>query len=409
MLPEKLAKRFNLNRHSWSNLLNSFNWEETREGINRESRARVSLLGLAGSGKSTLLNQLCGWEVSPPREEGAGETEPGDAGSSAVEDFGLFCLVDLPPENESQTYVDLSGGSYYPESWLSERSYLAGNGRSLAEIMEPGAGGSLSLDGLDPLTIAEGADLLIYVLDGPAGVRPADYRWVGRLRRLGAPLLVVLNKVDLLAGDLPADQAEIENRLAAAVLPVSALTGANVADSLLPKMISTCPALTVALGRELRGFRQKAAARIIHRAALLNGLVALEPVPLIDLPVQIVTLAGLMLRIGAIYERPPTDVRRREVVAAVAGGLAGRLAAQELAKFIPVVGWAISSVIGWSCTWFLGRAAIRYFEAGGDAAIDRGWGRARDEAGRLYRSLHRRWQRRPRLKVVRGEGEGSME
>ena len=40
----------------------------------------------------------------------------------------------------------------------------------------------------------EGADLLVYVLDGAAGVRPADYRWVGRLRRLSMPLLVVLNK-----------------------------------------------------------------------------------------------------------------------------------------------------------------------------------------------------------------------
>jgi uncharacterized protein (DUF697 family) len=247
---------------------------------------------------------------------------------------------------------------------------------------------------------------LVYVLDGPAGVRPADYRWVGRLRRLGAPLLVALNKSDLLAGELPARQVEFETRLATGVLPVSALTGANVEAGLLPKMVNLCPNLTVALGRELRGFRRRAAVRLVHRAALLNGLVALEPVPLIDLPVQIMTLTGLMLRIGAVYERPPTEIRRREVVAAVAGGLVGRLAAQQLAKIIPLVGWAISSVIGWSCTWALGRAAIVYFEAGGDAAVDRSWNRTKGGVDRLYRLVGQRWQQRPRLKVEWGGDKG---
>ncbi|MFQ5576720.1 MAG: DUF697 domain-containing protein [Anaerolineae bacterium] len=197
-----------------------------------------------------------------------------------------------------------------------------------------------------------------------------------------------------------ARRAEIEARLATTVLPVSALTGANMPDQLLAKMINTCPNLTVALGRELRSFRSQAAERLIRRAALVNGLVALEPLPLLDLPVQIMTLAGLMLRIAAVYDRPPSDARRREVAAAVAGGLAGRFGAQQLAKMIPVVGWLVSSVIGWSGAWMLGRAAVAYFEAGGDAAVDRGWNRARNNAAGVCRAVYNRWQHQPRLRVT---------
>jgi uncharacterized protein (DUF697 family) len=247
--------------------------------------------------------------------------------------------------------------------------------------------------------LAEGANLLIYVLDGAAGVQPADYRWIGRLRRLGVPLLVVLNKSDLLEANLPGRQAEIESRLGARVMPISALTGTNVSDQLLAKMTHLCPNLTVALGRELRGFRSQAAERLIRQAALINGLVALEPFPLLDLPVQIINLAGLMLRIAALYDRPAKDVRRREVVIGIAGGLAGRYVAQQVAKLIPVVGWAASSLIGWSCTWGLGRAAVAYFEAEGDTAINGRWHRAKDRVSQICQSVYGRWQRRPRLRV----------
>lgn len=402
MWPEKLSEKFNLNRRSWSNLLSNFDWQEAREGVTRESRARILLTGLPGVGKSTLLNRLCGWTVSAPRDGETSRSETDDLSPHPVEDFGLFCLVDLPDEGSSSVLMDYLGHNHYPSAWNAD-DYPAPNGFDVGLETEFDFGSLFSAGAPEPLDLAEGADLLVYVLDGMAGVRPADYRWVGRLRRLGLPLLVVVTKCDLPpAGDLAARRRDIENRLAAGVLTVSGLTGANISDQLLPRMIRLCPNLTVALGRELRSFRQEAATRLIHRAALLNGLVALEPVPLIDLPVQVMTLTGLMLRIGAVYERPPSDLQRREVIAAVAGGLAGRLGAQQLAKLVPVVGWAASSIIGWSGTWALGKAAITYFEAGGDAAVDRGWDTARNGVHHACRVVYRRWQQRPRLRVEWG-------
>lgn len=380
-----LSKKLKQTAEVWRDMLQNFDWEETREGVSRESQARIVVLGLSGAGKSTLFNQFCGWQVSM-----TGADPPlAASGAAPVEDFGLFCLVDLSPEPDRSSDLNLYGT--LPAHWSPDTPGAAnGAGPTGWEWDEP-----LSLNALSPLEVAETADLLVYVVDGGVGVQAADYRWVGRLRRLGMPLLVVLNKSDLLAeADLAARRAEMQTRLAASVLPVSAQTGAGVKDELLPKMIAMCAKLTVALGRELGDFRQQAATRIIHRAALLNGVVALEPVPLIDLPVQVLTLTGMMLRLGATYDRPPTDVRRREVVVAIGMGLLGRFTAQQIAKLIPMVGWLVSGAIGWVATQAVGRAAMAYFEAGGDGAVDQGWRNVQSTAGRLCCWLRGRWPRR---------------
>lgn len=257
----------------------------------------------------------------------------------------------------------------------------------------------MPLDLMDPLLLAEGADLLVYVLDGETGVQPTDYRWIGRLRRLGIPLVVVLNKRDLLADRLPEVKATVESRLGTSVLPISALTGLAVNTHLLTKMTAICPNLLVALGREVGDFRRRAARRVIHQAALFNGLVSLEPILLIDLPLQILTLTGMMFRIATVYDQPPGNVRRREVVVAIGGGLLGRITAQQLAKLVPVVGWLISATLAWFYTWALGQAAITYFEAGGDDVVDRKWLQTRNGVANTVSRVYRRWQNRPRLQM----------
>jgi uncharacterized protein (DUF697 family) len=123
-------------------------------------------------------------------------------------------------------------------------------------------------------------------------------------------------------------------------------------------------------------------------------------VPLLDIPLQMITLVGMVLRIAAVYDRPPTDAHRREVVAAMAGGLLGRYATQQAVKLIPFVGWLVSGLIGMSSTWLLGRAAVAYFEAGGDAALTENWGRVQ---ARLRRDRQSLWATRRRLPTVSWE------
>lgn len=390
---EKLKEK----RQSLSHLLRNLDWEETREDVNRESRARILLLGLPEAGKSSLLNRLCGWPVSSP----TGQPDPGNSPNGGpVEDFGLFCLVDLPPDMGRHTNLPVL--DILPPNGFGY-GFDSGGANLSMDWQE-----ALPLDALDPLELAHGADLLVYVLDGSQEIGAIDYRWVGRLRRLGVPLLVVLNKMDLITDNLPARQAQIEARLATSVLPVSALHGTNIVERLLPKMSGMCPSLTMALGRELHGYRRHAARRLIHQSAFINGIVALEPVPLVDLPIQVMTLTRLMLQLAAIYDRPPDKMRKREVVAAVAGGLAGRFTAQQLAKLVPVIGWLISGAIGWACTWGLGRATVAYFEAGGDDTVARSLAQTKTGLLNFPRSLYNRWQQRSRFKLGRRLGTKSL-
>jgi uncharacterized protein (DUF697 family)/GTPase SAR1 family protein len=375
-----MFQKANEKRHMVAELLQNFDWDESREGVTRESRSRIFIVGLPGAGKSTLLNRLCGWTVS---ESGADNL---DSTEEPFEDFGLFCLATLP-ENDN----DGPGNGFEA---ISPYGYIGGNYDPI-----PYPDDLSSPVSADPLAMAEAADLVVYMLDGAVGARAADYRWVGRLRRLGLPLLVVLNKCDLFETDLAARQAEIEKRLAAITLPISALTGLNLPEALVAKMMSICPKLAVPLGRELPDFRRKAARRMIHQTAIFNGLISLQPVPILDLPIQMMTLTSLLFRLTALYHNPPVHARRREVMAALAGTLAARYAVQQLIKLAPVVGWFISGVIGWMATWTIGQGVLSYFEAGGDDRIEQSWQRTKNKAGQIVQSGRRCWQRRPRLRV----------
>ena len=88
------------------------------------------------------------------------------------------------------------------------------------------------------LQTVDRADAAMLVIDGTQGVTHQDQRLAERIDAAGSPVLIVLNKVDLLDAEARADLAEqVEDRLAflgyAPVLNISALTGKGV-HRLLP-------------------------------------------------------------------------------------------------------------------------------------------------------------------------------
>lgn len=183
-----------------------------------------------------------------------------------------------------------------------------------------------------------------------------------RLRATGRPLIVLLNKADLWAGHLESVLPAVEHRLGVEVLPVSAYDPLVTQRRLLDRMIEACPDLAVPLGREVVSFRRAVAQRLIRRAALLCGLVAVEPIPLIDLPMQIGSQVGLAARIGSMYGHPPTSDYSRELVLTGAGSMALRFLVQQAVKAVPVLGWAVSGLLAAASTWLLGQAIMAYYE-----------------------------------------------
>lgn len=299
-------------------VLRSLDWEAIRDEVKREAAARLAIVGPVNSGKSTLFNLVEGKNVS---EVGP---IPGTTKLPVQQRLGPFVLIDTPGFGEV-------GGV--------DRAAIAS--RSASE-----------------------ADAILLLLDASAGLRQGDADLLAYLQSLRRPVVVALNKIDLLGRNYNRAVQDASARLGVPVIPVSAKKGTNVAEKLMPALIDALPDLAVALGRELPSIRRTSANRAIRHAAMLNTAVGAEPVPFIDIPFLLTTQARLVLRIAAIYGEPFTARHARELLAAVAGGLAFRFLAEQGAKFVPFGGWAVAAGIAALGTWAIGQVAVAYFESG---------------------------------------------
>ena len=299
-------------------VLRSLDWEKLREDVRYEAAARLAIVGPVNAGKSTLFNLMEGKAIAE-----AGPI-PGTTRVSMQTSLGPFVLVDTPGFGEVNG-VDRAGIA----------------ARSAAE-----------------------ADAILLLLDAVAGLRQGDADLLSYLQTLRRPVVVAMNKIDLLGRDYQSVVDDASSRLGVPVIPVSAKKGTNVAEKLMPALVDALPDLAVALGRELPAMRRSAAQRIIRHAAMLNTAVGAEPVPFIDIPVLLTTQGRMVLRIAAIYGEPFTSRHAKELISTIAGGLAFRFLAQQGAKLVPVGGWAVAAGLAAVGTWSIGQVAIEYFESG---------------------------------------------
>lgn len=286
--------------------------------VQREAAARLAIVGPVNVGKSTLFNLLMGRKVS------AVTAVPGTTRGLVEERMGPFILVDTPGFGEV-------------------------GGVDRAEVARQAA---------------EQADAVVLLLDAAAGLRQSDYEIFQSLQGTGKPLVVALNKVDLVRQDLRAVLDDAERKLGVRPIPISARTGKGVAESLIPAVVEAHPWMAVALGRALPGFRRRMAHRVIRSAAVLNGLIAVEPVPGLDVPLLLAGQVRMVLRLAAIYGESLSVGHAKELLTTIAGGVGLRYLASELAKVVPGPGWVVAGFVAGAGTWAIGQAASAYFEHG---------------------------------------------
>lgn len=331
-------------------LFDALDWAEMARQVEQESLSRVAIVGPVNSGKSTLFNTLKGREVSPVA------AVPGTTRELHHEQWGPFTLTDTPG------FGEVSG---------VDRAHIAMRG-------------------------VQGANVIVLVLDALSGVRQSDHALLQQLRATGKPVIVALNKIDLLKNERQAVLADACDKLGEPrIIPISAKEGTNVARWLLPRIIGADPALTVAVGRALPVYRRQAAGRVIRNASVFNAFIGAEPVPGLDIPFLLAVQARMVLRIAAIFGEPMNIEHARELIATIAGGVALRYLAQEGAKFIPGPGWIVASAVASAGTWAIGQVAIQYFEQGKKLSAD--------QLSALYERYVR--QRRP-LSRRRRSGKG---
>lgn len=300
------------------NLFQALDWDKLSLKVEEEAHARLAIVGPVNSGKSTLFNRIKGRKVS------AVKAVPGTTKGLVMEEVGPFVLVDTPGFGEV-------GGV--------DRASVA-------------------------RAAAEEADVAVLVLDGAAGLHQSDYDLYESLRTARVPLVVALNKIDLIKRDLSEAQEDIERKLGTLVIPISAKTGTGVAELLLPAIVEAHPWMAVALGRALPPYRRELCHRLIRSAAVLNGLIAAEPIPGIDVPLLLASQARLVLRIAAIYGESLSVRHARELLTTIAGGVALRYLAAQLGKLVPGPGWLVGAAVTGVGTLAIGRVAVAYFESG---------------------------------------------
>lgn len=326
-------------------LFQALNWDKLSLQVEEEAHARLAIVGPVNSGKSTLFNLIKGRKVS------AVKAVPGTTKGLVTEKVGPFTLIDTPGFGEV-------GGV--------DRAAVA-------------------------RAAAEEADLAVLVLDGAAGLHQSDYDLYESLRAAQVPLVVALNKIDLIRRDLSDVLDDVERKLGTTVIPISAKTGAGVGEQLIPAIVESHPWMTVALGRALPAYRRQLSRRLISGAVALNALIAAEPIPGIDIPLLLASQVRLVLRIAAIHGESLSVRHARELLTTIAGGVALRYLAAQLGKLLPGPGWLIGAAVTGLGTWAIGRVALAYFESG------------KRLTPQQMRQRYRRLLRRPRMGASEGE------
>ncbi len=299
-------------------LFQALEWDKLSLQVEHEAHARLAIVGPVNSGKSTLFNRIKGRKVS------AVKAVPGTTKGLVTETVGPFTLVDTPGFGEV-------GGV--------DRAAIA-------------------------RAAAERADVAVLVLDASAGLRQSDYELYEALQAAQVPLIVALNKTDLIKRDLKDALDDVERKLEATVIPISAKTGAGVGERLLPAIVESHPWMTVALGRALPPYRRQINRRLILSASLLNAVIAAEPIPGLDIPLLLASQVRMVLRIAAIYGESLSVRHARELLTTMAGSVALRYLAAQVGKLVPVLGWLAGAVFTGLGTWAMGRVAAAYFESG---------------------------------------------
>jgi GTPase len=325
--------------------MSSLNWEDMMGQVKQESQSRLAILGPVNAGKSTLFNALRGRNVSST------SAVPGTTRQLVADWFGPFILVDTPGFGEV-------------------------GGVDRAEIALQG--------------IAHAA-VVIFLLDAAAGLRQSDQDLYRKLVATGRPVVVAMNKIDLVGQDQALVLADASGHLdGAQVIPISAKRGEGIASALMPAVFQADPTMAVAIGRALPAYRQMAAHQVIRNAAFFNAIIGGEPIPALDLPLLLASQVRLVLRIAAIYGETISPERARELIATMAGSILLRYLGGEAAKFLPGPGWLLAAAFTSASTFAIGEVAIRYFEGGKQLS-----GQQMQD---IYQQVRQKWSIRSRLR-----------
>ncbi len=155
-------------------------------------------------------------------------------------------------------------------------------------------------------------------------------------------------------------------------LPLPSASGEKLVSELAPKVAGALDEdYLVPLGRGYPVLRRAVCEEVIKKNARQNALIGALPIPGADLPVMTANQARMVLNIAAIHDEELSLERARELIGVLAAGFGFRALGRQVAKLVPLGGWAVAGAIGYAGTLAMGRAAMLYFERGGSKPGDK--------------------------------------
>lgn len=132
-------------------------------------------------------------------------------------------------------------------------------------------------------------------------------------------------------------------------------------------IITTCPEKKLTLALAFPFVRRPLASDSISATSMQNAAIGFVPViPGADMPIMTLNQMKMVLQIATAYGQPLDANRVKELACVLGGAFIARNIARSGAKLIPFAGWLVSGAVGFAATEAMGRAAVEYFEAGGD-------------------------------------------
>ncbi|MBI3925627.1 MAG: 50S ribosome-binding GTPase [Armatimonadetes bacterium] len=329
----------------------------------------VAIVGPVNVGKSTLYNCL----VPEPKDHAEVSPIPGTTRDIQSVNLGLFALVDTPG---------------------------ADHGSPVGEQEKDRA-----------MKAAAEADFMLIVFDAFKSVTASDRELYSELKRLGKPHLVVLNKIDLV------DRRQRSKVVEAAatvlgldpeeVVPTAAAHARGV-ERLVLEITAAEPRLLGKLGEMMVPLRRKLSWQAVRRSTIAAALIALTPIPLMDVIPLTAVQASMVLTVARIYGQEVSLARALELLTTFGAAWLARLAFQELSKLGGAPGWVISAAVAASATLAMGYASMRWFETGVKPTQKDLQQIARQSQTRLLETLKRLGRKKASRKSVTQELEDLM-
>ena len=204
------------------------------------------------------------------------------------------------------------------------------------------------------------ADLVLLLLDSQYEVSKQTFHLFKKVKSLGKPLIIGLNKADLVSN--PTEMAKKTKKILRERTVVLSVYNKMSLQSLFQAIVASHRNALYPLTTGFPRFRKTICRGIVTQAAIGCSLVRVIPIPISNLLPIAAIQTSMVLKISRAYGYQIDQKRSRELIPTLLSGSLIQKASNHFSREFPKQEKLISSSLSGIGTYLLGQGAIHYFE-----------------------------------------------